>query len=59
VRVELAGYGRGQTLVDLRTFAGEDVVHGLVDEWTRVEVALEADADRITRLFLDTLGLTA
>lgn len=59
VRVELSGYGRGQTLVDLRTFAGEDVVHGLVDEWARVEVALEADAGRIARLFLDTLGLTA
>jgi pyrimidine-specific ribonucleoside hydrolase len=58
VRVELAGYGRGQTLVDLRTFSGEDMVHGLADEWTRVEVALEVDADRIARLYLDTLGLS-
>ena len=57
VRVELAGYGRGQTLVDLRTYAGEDMVHGLADEWANVEVALEVDAERIARLFLDTLGL--
>ncbi len=57
VRVELAGYGRGQTLVDLRTFAGEDMVHGLAGEWTKVEVALEVDAGRIAGLFLDTLGL--
>ena len=57
VRVELAGYGRGQTLVDLRTLVGGDMVHGLADEWTKVEVALEVDADRIARLFLDTLGL--
>ena len=33
------------------------MVHGLADEWTKVEVALEVDADRIARLFLDTLGL--
>lgn len=59
VRVELAGYGRGQTLVDLRRFPGEDVVHGLADEWTEVEIALEVDADRMSRLFLDTLGLGA
>ena len=56
VRVELAGYGRGQTLVDLRRFAGEDIVHSLADEWANVEVALEVDADRIARLFLTTLG---
>lgn len=57
VRVELAGYGRGQTLVDLRRFPGEDVVHGLADEWASVEVALEVDARRLARLFLTTLGL--
>ena len=57
VRVGLAGYGRGQTLVDLRERPGEDVVHGIADEWTDVEVALEVDAERLTRLFLDTLGL--
>ena len=59
VRVGLAGYGRGQTLVDLRERPGEDVVHGIADEWTDVEVALEVDAERLTRLFLDTLGLGA
>jgi pyrimidine-specific ribonucleoside hydrolase len=57
VRVGLAGYGRGQTLVDLRERPGEDVVHGIADEWTDVEVALEVDAERLTRVFLDTLGL--
>jgi pyrimidine-specific ribonucleoside hydrolase len=57
VRVELAGYGRGQTLVDLRTYVGGDMAHGLADEWANVEVALEVDAPRIVRLFLDTLGL--
>ncbi|MFD5864596.1 nucleoside hydrolase [Agromyces sp. NPDC127015] len=55
VRVELAGLGRGQTLVDRREFAGEDVVHGLVDPWPVVEVALDVDADRVARLFLDTV----
>ena len=59
VRVELAGYGRGQTLVDRRDFSGEDMVHGLAAEWTRVEIALAVDAERIARLFLDTLGLSA
>ncbi len=59
VRVELAGYGRGQTLVDLRRFPGEDVVHGLADEWAEVEIALEVDAERMSRLFLTTLGLGA
>ena len=58
VRVELAGYGRGQTLVDLRRFPGEDVVHGLAGEWETVEVALDVDAPRYARLFLDTLGLS-
>ncbi len=57
VRVELAGYGRGQTLVDLRQYPGEDVVHGLTEEWELVEVALEVDAPRYAGLFLGTLGL--
>jgi pyrimidine-specific ribonucleoside hydrolase len=55
VRVELAGYGRGQTLVDLREFPGEDVVHGLADEWANVEVALGVDAEAVAALFLDTV----
>jgi len=57
VRVELAGYGRGQTLVDLRRWPGEDVVHGLMDDWATVEVALDVDAERFARLFLTILGL--
>jgi pyrimidine-specific ribonucleoside hydrolase len=57
VRVQLSGYGRGQTLVDLRRWPGEDVLHGLADEWEMVEVALEVEAPRFARLFLETLGL--
>jgi len=57
VRVELAGYGRGQTLVDLRDAPGQDVAQRLADEWANVEIALEVDAARLARLFLDTLGL--
>ncbi|WP_022883311.1 nucleoside hydrolase [Glaciibacter superstes] len=57
VRVELGGYGRGQTLVDLRRWPGEDVVHGLAEEWETVEIALDVDAPRYARLFLETLGL--
>jgi len=58
VSVQLAGYGRGQTLVDLRLHPGEDILHGLHEEWTTVEVALDVDAPRYERLFLDTLGLS-
>jgi len=58
VSVQLAGYGRGQTLVDLRLHPGEDIVHGLHEEWATVEVALDVDAPRYERLFLDTLGLS-
>ena len=57
VRVELAGYGRGQTLVDLRQVPGRDEVHGLTDDWANVEIALEVDGERLAGLFLDTLGL--
>jgi pyrimidine-specific ribonucleoside hydrolase len=59
LRVQLSGYGRGQTLVDKRTHPGEDIVHGLVGDWEVAEVALDVDADRYVRLFLDTLGLGA
>ncbi|KGJ82314.1 nucleoside hydrolase [Cryobacterium roopkundense] len=57
VRIQLSGYGRGQTLVDLRRHPGEDIVHGLAEEWETVEVALDVDAPRYARLFLATLGL--
>lgn len=57
VRVELAGYGRGQTLVDMRSRPGEDAMHGTADVWETAEIALDVDASRLTTLFLDTLGL--
>ena len=58
VRVELSGYGRGQTIVDRRRYSGEDVLHGEVGEWTVIDVALDVDAPRYADLFLETLGLT-
>ena len=57
VRVQLSGYGRGQTLVDLRQFPGEDVLHGVAEEWASVEVALDIDVDSIIATFLETLDL--
>ncbi len=57
VRIELGGYGRGQTLVDMRQFPGEDIVHGLAEEWATIDVALDVDAPRYAALFLETLGL--
>lgn len=59
VRVELTGYGRGQTIVDRRRGMGEDSLHGTIGGWEVTEVALDVDAPRFTRLFLDTLGLAA
>ncbi|MET0933884.1 MAG: hypothetical protein ABWX56_09225, partial [Mycetocola sp.] len=58
VRVELSGYGRGQTIVDRRRYSGEDVLHGEIGEWTVIDVALDVDAPRYAELFLRTLGLT-
>ena len=58
VRVELTGYGRGQTIVDRRVRGGEDLVHGTSEGWTPMDVALEVDADRLARVFLDTIGAT-
>ena len=57
VRVELSGYGRGQTIVDRRRFSGEDVLHGGIGDWTVIDVALDVDAPRYAELFLGTLGL--
>ncbi len=56
VRVELTGYGRGQTIVDRRVAVGEDYIHGVDAGWTPVEVALDVDADRMARVFLATIG---
>jgi len=58
VRVELTGYGRGQTIVDQRSRVGEDTLHGSIGSWEVVEVALDVDAPRFAALFLDTLGLS-
>lgn len=55
VRVELAGYGRGQTVVDRRDIPGEDSVHGTADGWATVDIALQVDAPRVAKLFLDTV----
>lgn len=56
VRVELAGYGRGATLVDRRAIPGEDTIHGLTAAWTPVDVALTVDEGRMVQLFLDTVA---
>jgi pyrimidine-specific ribonucleoside hydrolase len=58
VRVELSGYGRGQTIVDRRRYSGEDLLHGGIGDWTAIEVALDVDAPRYAKLFLETLGLS-
>ena len=58
VRVELSGYGRGQTIVDRRRYSGEDVLHGGIGVWAAIDVALDVDAPRYAKLFLDTLGLS-
>jgi pyrimidine-specific ribonucleoside hydrolase len=58
VRVELAGFARGQTMVDRRRRVGEDAVHGSrPDAVPRVDVALDVDAPRYARLFLDTIAV--
>ena len=56
VRVELTGYGRGQTIVDRRTRGGEDLVHGTSAGWTPMQVALDVDADRLAGVFLKAIG---
>ncbi|GAA1935471.1 nucleoside hydrolase [Nocardioides marmoribigeumensis] len=56
VQVDLApGLGRGQTLVDRRDAAGEDLVHGLRGPWPLVDVALDVDPRAVLELFLDTV----
>jgi pyrimidine-specific ribonucleoside hydrolase len=55
VRVELVGYGRGQTIVDRRARGGEDLVHGTSQGWTRMDVAVGVDADRLAKVFLEAI----
>ncbi|WP_411720610.1 nucleoside hydrolase [Mycetocola sp.] len=57
VRVELSGYGRGQTIVDRRRYSGEDRLHGGIGDWTVIDIALDVDASRYADLFLETLDL--
>lgn len=56
VRVELSGYGRGQTVVDRRARGGEDLIHGSAGGWTAMDVALAVDADRLAGVFLRAIG---
>jgi pyrimidine-specific ribonucleoside hydrolase len=57
VRVELAGsWSRGRTIVDRRDWSGDldHDPHGLAP--SMIDVALEVDAERYRRLWLDTVG---
>lgn len=56
VQVDLVGLGRGQTIVDRRTRAGEDRVHGLAGAWPEVDVVLGADVPAVVDLFLRVLS---
>lgn len=57
VRVELAGYGRGQTIVDRRARGGEDIAHGVAaTDWVAMDIALDVDADRLAGVFLKAIG---
>src|SRR5699024_11654979 len=56
VQVELAGGSRGQTVVDRRTRAGEDLVHGLAGTGPLVDVALGVDVPAMVDLFVRTLA---
>jgi pyrimidine-specific ribonucleoside hydrolase len=64
VRVELAGFARGQTIVDRRQRVGEDAIHaaqggpgaGALPRPVLVDVALDVDRFRYARLFLDTIA---
>ncbi len=42
-QINLTGLGRGQTIVDQRTVAGEDLAHALQPQWPLVTVALDLD----------------
>ena len=57
IRVELTGYGRGQTVVDRREYAGEDLQHNGQADWSSSRVLLGVDVPRVLATFFDTLGL--
>ncbi|HEX4704420.1 MAG TPA: nucleoside hydrolase [Pseudonocardiaceae bacterium] len=50
-----AGLTRGQTVVDHRTTAGEDTVHGLSTERRPIDVALGVDGPRYRALYLNAV----
>lgn len=56
LQVELApGLSRGQTVVDRRTFAGEEAVHGTRDVWPTADVMLGVDVDATLEVFFETV----
>ena len=54
-QVNLAGLGRGQTIVDQRHLVGEDVAHGEATSWPLVDVALDLDAGAAAAVFVETI----
>ncbi len=59
VQVNLSGIGRGQTIVDQRTVAGEDHAHDLLQPWPLIEVALDLDAAQAAQAFLEMINAYA
>ena len=56
LQVELApGLSRGQTIVDRRSFGGEESVHGTVEPWPTADVCLGVDVDAVLELILGTV----
>ncbi len=56
VQINLAGIGRGQTIVDQRAAVGEDQLHGAREPWPLVEVALDLDVERAAAAFVRVIG---
>ncbi len=56
VRVNLAGLGRGQTIVDRRPYA-QDAQARAADPWPTLEVALDLDADGAAAAFVNAIHL--
>ena len=50
-QINLTGLGRGQTIVDQRTVAGEDLAHDLQPQWPLVTVALDLDEQATAHKF--------
>lgn len=57
VQVVLApGPARGQTIVDRRPMAGEDLAHGLTDPVPVIDVVSSARGDEVLQLFIECLA---